>query len=601
MMTSEEENRLRSGFAEREARSDDGFDSRFAGLLGTGLLSLLDLKAAESRARSAGRSVESILLDEFHLSKQDLGLALARRYRMPLLAFSEDLHFPAGRLSGVKAAFLRRNGMIPVWKNAEKSAVLVAMRDPADLQARDAIRRIFPGEPLAFAVALDEDIQRLIDQLERRRRDGAAVDAPGIETLLQGLEPAPGEPEEEREEPSEQDSLIVQLVNRMILDACRQRASDIHIEPRPGKAGTLVRFRVDGVCRVYQTIPARYQRAVVSRIKIMADMDISERRLPQDGKILFKRFGSLDIELRVVTVPLGGLIEDVVLRILPRHAVQSIQKIEMSARDETRFKELISKPYGLVLVVGPTGSGKTTTLHAALAEINRTERKIWTAEDPIEITQDGLRQVQINRRIGYDFAAALRSFLRADPDVIMVGEMRDRETAAIAIEASLTGHLVLSTLHTNSAAETVVRLLEMGLDPCNFADALLGVLAQRLVRSLCRRCRRPQGTDPGYYDALEASYGEGWCGLGETSNGMDLFARGGCPHCNQSGYSGRTAICELLLCTDPIKELIRRGAPVDALNAQAAREGMTTLMQDGVRKVVKGITDLQEVRRVCVR
>ncbi|WP_161626544.1 GspE/PulE family protein [Desulfatiglans anilini] len=601
MVTSEEENRLRSGSAERDARSDDGFDSRFAGLLGTGLLSLLDLKDAESRARSAGRSVESILLDEFHLSKQDLGLALARCYRMPYLAFSEELHFPAGRLSGVKTAFLRKNGMIPVWKNPEKSAVLVAMRDPADLQARDAVRRIFPGEPLSFAVALDEDIQRLIDQLERRRRDGAAVDAPGIEALLQGLEPAPGEPEEEREEPSEQDSLIVQLVNRMILDACRQRASDIHIEPRSGKAGTLVRFRVDGVCRVYQTIPASYQRAVVSRIKIMADMDISERRLPQDGKILFKRFGSLDIELRVVTVPLGGLIEDVVLRILPRHAVQSIQKIEMSARDETRFKELISKPYGLVLVVGPTGSGKTTTLHAALAEINRTERKIWTAEDPVEITQDGLRQVQINRRIGYDFAAALRSFLRADPDVIMVGEMRDRETAAIAIEASLTGHLVLSTLHTNSAAETVVRLLEMGLDPCNFADALLGVLAQRLVRSLCRRCRRPCGPDPGYHDALEASYGDGWSGLGESSQSMDLFTRGGCPHCNQSGYSGRTAICELLLCTDPIKELIRRGAPVDALNAQAAREGMTTLMQNGVRKVVKGITDLQEVRRVCLR
>lgn len=575
--------------------------SRFATLLAAEVLSLGELNDAENRAKATGRPLEGVLLNEYHLSKQDLGRALAGYYRMPYLAFREDLHFPVNRLSGVNVGFLRKNGMVPVWKDLEKRGVLVAMRDPADLQARDAISRIFPGKTLAYAVALDEDIQRMVDLLERRRRDGTSVEAPGIEMLLQDLEPAPVEAEEEREEPTEQDSIIVQLVNRMILDAYRQRASDIHIEPCSGKAGTLIRFRVDGACRIYQTIPASYQRPVVSRIKIMADMDISERRLPQDGKIMFRRFSPLDIELRVASVPLGGLNEDIVLRILPRHAAQSIRRIEMDARDEACFRELISKPYGLVLVVGPTGSGKTTTLHAALAEINQTERKIWTAEDPVEITQEGLRQVQINRKIGYDFAAALRSFLRADPDVIMVGEMRDRETAAIGIEASLTGHLVLSTLHTNSAAETIVRLLELGLEPCNFADALLGVLAQRLVRTLCRRCREPRRPDPRDYDGLKAAYGEGWSGLNVPSSGISLFTPGGCPHCSQSGYSGRAAICELLLCTDPMKDLIRRGAPVDALKAQAARDGMTTLMQNGVRKVMQGVTDLQEVRRVCLR
>jgi type II secretory ATPase GspE/PulE/Tfp pilus assembly ATPase PilB-like protein len=377
-------------------------------------------------------------------------------------------------------------------------------------------------------------------------------------------------------------------------------ASDIHVEPY-GRKDLTVRLRVDGVCTNYLRVPANYSRALVSRYKIMAALDIAERRKPQDGRIRV-RIRNREIELRVATIPTTGANEDVVMRVLSAAEPLPLEKLAMSPRNHEAFLQIITKPYGIGLVVGPTGSGKTTTLHAALGYINKPERKIWTAEDPVEITQYGLRQVQVLPKIGFTFAAAMRSFLRADPDVIMVGEMRDQETANIGIEASLTGHLVLTTLHTNSAPETITRLLEMGMDPYNFADALLGVLAQRLVRILCPVCKRPYEPERQEYDEMAFAYGEeAFESLGIAySKDLQLFKPVGCDRCN-NGYRGRMGIHELLAVSGRIREAIQKRALVEEIRQTAVDEGMTTLLQDGIRKVFEGHTDFKQVRSVCIR
>ncbi|MDZ7699326.1 MAG: GspE/PulE family protein [Deltaproteobacteria bacterium] len=423
-----------------------------------------------------------------------------------------------------------------------------------------------------------------------------------IEDILGQLDVSEEEEEEQSDGLTENDSAIVQLINKMIIDAYSRNASDIHVEPRQGKANAVVRFRIDGACQVYQTIPHTYKRAIVSRLKIMSELDISERRLPQDGKIKFRKFGPSDIELRVATIPTAGQNEDVVLRLLAAGKPMPLTAMEMSDRNYQALIDMITMPYGIVLVVGPTGSGKTTTLHAALHHINTPEKKIWTAEDPIEITQEGLRQVQVTPKIGFDFARAMRAFLRADPDVIMVGEMRDKETMATGIEASLTGHLVFSTLHTNSAPETITRLLDMGMDPFNFADALLGVLAQRLVRTLCRHCKEKYHLSREQYDTLARSYGEGFETLGiEYHDDLYLSRPKGCPKCSKTGFAGRTALHELLVGTDEIKLLIQNRGRIKDILDQAIKDGMTTLMQDGIRKIFMGLTDLSHVRGVCIK
>jgi type II secretory ATPase GspE/PulE/Tfp pilus assembly ATPase PilB-like protein len=365
----------------------------------------------------------------------------------------------------------------------------------------------------------------------------------------------------------------------------------------------VIRIRVDGSCTEYQRVPGAYRRAIVARLKIMALLDIAERRKPQDGKIKFRLPDNRDIELRVATVPTAGGNEDVVMRILASNEPIPIDKLGMTDRNLRELKVIAEKPYGLILVVGPTGSGKTTTLHSVLGYINKPERKIWTAEDPVEITQWGLRQVQVNPKIGFTFASAMRSFLRADPDVIMVGEMRDQETAETAIEASLTGHLVCSTLHTNSAVETIVRLLDMGLDPFNFADALLGVAAQRLVKRICDSCKERYHPDRGEYEALSQAYGkEEFEPLGHRYDDRFVLFRGrGCPQCNHSGYRGRAGIHELLVASDEIKRLIQTKARTAEIFAQARSEGMSTLVQDGILKSLSGLTDYRQVKAVAIK
>ncbi len=426
----------------------------------------------------------------------------------------------------------------------------------------------------------------------------------GIDEILADLKEEEKSIEEAQSTVGEEDSAVVKLVNKIILDAHHRGASDIHIEPYTGRQDTEVRIRVDGSCMVYQKIPWAFRSAVTSRLKIMADLDIAERRKPQDGKIAFKKFGGADIELRVATIPTAGGMEDIVLRILQAGEPIPLDRIGFSHRNFENFVSLVSQPYGLIFVCGPTGSGKTTTLHSALSYINKPDTKIWTAEDPVEITQRGLRQVQVHPKIGLDFAAAMRSFLRADPDVIMVGEMRDRETTSIGIEASLTGHLVLSTLHTNSAPESITRLLDMGMDPFNFADAILCILAQRLVRTLCRECKQSVPATEGAFGELVREYGAREFEQNvhvPFSEDLRLGQARGCETCGNTGYAGRMGIHELLVGTDTMKRLIQGKAKMEEIRQQAISDGMTTLKQDGIEKILQGNTDLLQVRKVCIK
>jgi type II secretory ATPase GspE/PulE/Tfp pilus assembly ATPase PilB-like protein len=439
-------------------------------------------------------------------------------------------------------------------------------------------------------------------------------DMAGTSELLETLEKEGRAPAADDEAPIEQsDNSLVRMINSMILEAHREGVSDIHIESYPGQEKTRIRFRRDGRLYTYLELPPSYRNAIVGRIKIMCDLDISEKRKPQDGKINFAKFSPQHrIELRVATVPTSNGLEDVVMRILASAKPIALDQLGLSERNLARFTAAVERPYGMVLCVGPTGSGKTTTLHSALMHINTPERKIWTAEDPIEITQPGLRQVQVNPRIDWTFAKALRAFVRADPDVIMVGEIRDEETARTAIEASLTGHLVLSTLHTNSAPETVTRLLDMGMDPFNFADSLLAVLAQRLVRRLCTQCisSRPASQEeieelladylhafakkdsPAEREAVLAS----WQRRHARDGRLMSFASAGCKHCGDTGFKGRVGIHELMAMSKTLRRLVQSGARAEELQEAALHEGMRTLRQDGIAKVLSGQTTIEEVR-----
>ncbi len=409
--------------------------------------------------------------------------------------------------------------------------------------------------------------------------------------------------EEEVEESgiNETDSQIVMLVNKILMDGYAQKASDIHLEPGQSGQPFQVRYRIDGVCQVVHQLPTMFKKAVISRLKIMSNLDISERRKPQSGKIIILHQNN-PIEYRVEVTPTVGGNEDAVLRILTSSKPLPLEEMALSEPNLKALKSILDQPNGFILCVGPTGSGKTTTLHSALKYLNTPEVKIWTVEDPVEITQAGLRQVQVHTKIGLTFPEVLRSFLRSDPDVIMIGEMRDAETAKTAIEACLTGHLVLSTLHTNTAPETVVRLIEMGMDPFNFADALLGILAQRLARRLCEKCKEPYHPDQQTYDELVRIYDAQWFhqhGGANYSPDLRLMKRVGCEICNGSGYKGRIAIHELLLSTEDIKKAIRHRAAADELKIMAIKNGMRTLIMDGIHKVFQGITDLGEILQVC--
>lgn len=573
---------------------------KFQYLLGKNLIDERTIEKTTDHPDVSKIGIEGILIRDFGLLREDVAKSLSLFYGTEYILFDPNLPIITDIHNRIKPDRLKKELWVPV--KIENGVLNIAMEDPSDLQKQDFIKFLYPEHKhINFLVSLKEDILTFIDLFYKLGK--FAEEKSSITEILEKLDKTE-EPdvEEEVKKVSEEDSVIVQLVNKIIYDAYHKKASDIHIEPLPGKNDTLVRIRVDGRCSVYQRIPYKYKHAIVSRIKIMSGLDISERRKPQDGKIDFKKYGPIDVELRVATVPTAGQLEDVVMRILASGEPLPFDKLGLTERNYRVFEQAINKPYGLILVVGPTGSGKTTTLHSAIAKINTEDVKIWTAEDPVEITQKGLRQVQVNPKIGFTFANALRSFLRADPDVIMVGEMRDQETAEIGIEASLTGHLVFSTLHTNSAPETVTRLLDMKMDPFSFSDALLCILAQRLARRLCSDCKKLYKPDKEELDDIINEYGREYfpeqnIDLSEISLAKPV----GCQKCNNTGYKGRLGIHEILECTDELKSLIKKKADIDEIRRQAIKDGMTTLKQDGILKVFQGLTDLKEIRRVCIK
>ncbi|MBW2077972.1 MAG: type II/IV secretion system protein [Deltaproteobacteria bacterium] len=576
--------------------------SRYDYLITKKMVTAEQLQKALAISKKTRKSVEFVLIDHFKVNKEEVGKSLSLFYNCPFKSFDPGTPIPVELIRNMKKSFLLHDLWVPLsWS---KDGVEILLDDPRDLTKTDQISSLMKTKKIIIFVGIKEDIEQFITHFFDTKPEEA------VEDMIEELDMIPDvsfeeegvEEDQEEEGVDESSGTVVRLVDQILVAAYRKNASDIHIEPSPVTKKTGIRFRMDGVCQEYLQAPNSMAKGILSRIKIMAGLDIAERRLPQDGKIKFRRKGVPPFELRVATLPTTGGYEDAVLRILAKAGAMKLEEMGLSERNLRIMKKIISQPYGLILVVGPTGSGKTTTLHSALGYINKPSVKIWTAEDPVEITQPGLRQVEAKPRIGLDFARIMRAFLRADPDVIMIGEMRDQETASIGVEASLTGHLVFSTLHTNSAPETVTRLLDMELNPLNFSDAFLGVLAQRLTRRLCKNCRKEYHPSTEEFEEIVAEYGrEKFKATNiEYTPELTLYRPVGCETCSGTGYKGRMGIHELMEGTPEIKRLIKKQASSEDLFTQAEKDGMTTLKQDGIQKVFQGLTDINEVRRVCI-
>jgi len=591
--------------------------TKYDGLVADGLITGTELQDCVQEARNEGRPVEHLLMSRHQLTPSQIGPSLAKFFGVPYEPFnpgrirSEILH------GSLKREFTEGQGWIPLEESPE--GLVIMCLDPEATRGARVVPQVFPRiHKFAYRVTTQTEFEQTLEQLF-----GAVVDGTSIDQMLADMGGPLGSDDENDDslESAAADNELVKFVNKVIIDAYNQKASDIHIEPLPGKLKTGIRFRVDGTLMPYIEVPAHFRQAMVTRLKIMCDLDISERRKPQDGKIKFKKYGPLDIELRVATIPSAGGVEDVVMRILASGEPIPLEKLGLTPHNRERLETTVSKPYGLFYVCGPTGSGKTTTLHSILKFLNTPDTKIWTAEDPVEITQRGLRQVQINKKAGIDFALIMRAFLRADPDIIMVGESRDKETVSMGVEASLTGHLVFSTLHTNSAPESITRLLDMGMDPFNFADALLGILAQRLAKKLCD-CKQPYNPSTSEINAFISEYAEelkntkAWkadfsgeaqklyeewvVNYGEDGK-LRFYKPVGCEKCNNTGYKGRLGLHELLIADDRIKKLVQERARVAEIFAAAVESGMRTLKMDGMEKIMLGMTDLKQVRQVCIK
>jgi type II secretory ATPase GspE/PulE/Tfp pilus assembly ATPase PilB-like protein len=616
---------------------------KFGYLINQVLISEKELNNAKKEAIANKEPLETILIKKYNISKDNIHKSLEEYYQCRFIAFNRNTSIPNHLLKNLEKRLLLRNLWIPYEEIDGYMHVLID--DPHNNKKRGAIESVLNTNAVKYDVALPEDIIKFINHSYRDEvaepteidaakddKDEASVDNEvdaheSEEEMMQLVDNREATDEQEllaRELESkviseslhmaqkaviketfikESDNEIIQLVNKIINEAFTKGASDIHIEP-DAEAGTVgIRYRIDGACINHLSVPYSYTAALVSRIKIMSNLDITVRRTPQDGKIKTKSPDGKQIELRVATVPTTENLEDVVMRILTSGKFLPLEAMGLTKRNYKELLKISEKPYGMILVVGPTGSGKTTMLHAALRHINTPDRKIWTAEDPVEITQRGLRQVQVQPKIGFDFAAAMRAFLRSDPDVIMVGEMRDYETSKIAVEASLTGHLVFSTLHTNSAPETITRLLDIGIDPFNFSDSLLGILAQRLVRTLCKKCKEAYHPSPEEYKEMVNAYGKKLFDKLNVSdqNNLTLYHPKGCDACGNSGYKGRMGIHELLINTDTIKRLIHKRESIEIMRENAVREGMRTLLQDGISKAIIGLTDLRQVFRACIK
>jgi type II secretory ATPase GspE/PulE/Tfp pilus assembly ATPase PilB-like protein len=591
--------------------------TKYDGLVSDGVMTAEELQHCLQEARTQGVAAEQVLLSRYQVRPSQIGPSLSKFFGVAYEPFtagrirSEMLH------GALKREFIEEQGWIPL---EESPAGLVVMcLDPEAVRSSRILHQVFPkAHKFVYHVTTSVEFQDTLGQIFGVEGSGGSIDE-----MLADMDSSPLDDgtNDDSLESAAADNELVKFVNKVIMDAYHQGVSDIHIEPMPGKLKTGIRFRVDGSLHPYIEVPAHFRQAMVTRLKIMCDLDISERRKPQDGKIKFKKYGPIDIELRVATIPSAGGVEDVVMRILAAGEPIPLDKLGLTTHNKARVIQTIEKPYGLFYVCGPTGSGKTTTLHSILKHLNTPDTKIWTAEDPVEITQKGLRQVQINKKAGIDFALVMRAFLRADPDIIMVGESRDKETVSMGVEASLTGHLVFSTLHTNSAPESITRLLDMGMDPFNFADALLGILAQRLAKRLCS-CKEAYSPDAEELQLFATEYVEelrhsaiwksdyagemvklinSWQETYAADGQIKFYRHVGCDKCNQTGYKGRVGLHELLIADDGIKKLIQERARVAEIFAAAVEGGMRTLKMDGMEKVMMGLTDLKMVRSVCIK
>ncbi len=601
--------------------------SKYDALLIDGVISAAQFEIASESARKKSIHIESVLTDEFQVKAHTLGSAISKFFSVPYEPFRPNRAVPAELVGKLKREYAASNQWLALGEEADKLVILCI--DPERTKSSRTVQTIFPKSTAIYHVTTFDEFSATLNHFYGNAKSGGGAqpggklaNAGGIDEMLQRL----GNDDNAEEESNEinapvAENELVSLVNKIIIDAYNQGASDIHIEPYPGNGKTEIRFRKDGSLSPYAQIPASYRNSLVARLKIMCDLDISEKRKPQDGKIKFKKFGPLDIELRVATIPSTGGVEDIVMRILAAGEPIPLGKLGLTTKNKENLEKTVSKPYGLFFVCGPTGSGKTTTLHSVLGFLNTPDTKIWTAEDPVEITQRGLRQVQINKKV-MDFPMVMKAFLRADPDIIMVGEMRDAETTHIGIEASLTGHMVFATLHTNSAPEAITRLLDMGMDPFNFSDALLGILAQRLAKRLCSDCKEPytpspdeikqfmyeftadlRQTDPWKKDAAGEAKKlyDYWLKEYGKDGKLEFHRAKGCGTCGESGYKGRCGLHELMVASDPVKKLVQERARVSDIFVKCVEEGMSTLKMDGMEKVMMGLTDMKQVRAVAIK
>ncbi|QSQ18620.1 type II secretion system ATPase GspE [Pyxidicoccus parkwayensis] len=531
-----------------------------------------------------GQRIGEALVGMRAVSEEDVAKALGHQLDLPYLAriFTEEVD--AELVKRIPINFAKQSHILPL--STEGDTVVVAVADPLDTSAMDHVR-LLVGQSITPRIALASTImdainsvydrsvneaEQLVDEMETQDLDAIAHELDEPTDLLDVNDEAP----------------VIRLVNSILFRAAKERASDIHIEPMEREL--LVRFRVDGVLQEIIKPPKRYQNAIVSRVKVMGQLNIAEKRLPQDGRIRIKLAGR-DIDIRLSTIP-TSFGERIVMRLLDKTAtLLDLAEIGMSQKTLESMEAVIKRSHGIILVTGPTGSGKTTTLYGALSKINTPDLNILTVEDPVEYQLKGIGQMAINPKIGLTFAQGLRSFLRQDPDVIMVGEIRDKETAEIAIQASLTGHLVLSTVHTNDAAGAVTRLVDMGVEPFLVASSLTGILAQRLVRRVCPDCRVPY--KPTDVELKELSHT--LASFKERYGTDRIFKAAGCPSCNRNGYRGRTGIYEFLPVDDDVRQLVLKNVDASTIKRSATSKGMTTLLDDGARKIALGETTIAEV------
>lgn len=593
---------------------DSNSTSKYALLIIDAVMSAAEFELATRTAQRKSIDVEEVLLDEFQLSHAVLGNALSNFYGVPYEPFRADRTAPANLLNGLNRKAIESDHWVPLESTPE--GIVILTTEPEQIRSSGEVNKLFKDCKLIYKVCSQREFKATLNQFY-------GVDPAAEDTQVVFEDPPMVNPpfEEDEVKVNINQEELIKLVSKLIVDAYKMGASDIHIEPGSGKVKTVIRLRKDGMMINFIDVPWTHRDELVKRIKYMCNLDLTEKRRPQEGRIKFKKFGPLDIELRASIVPLHGGVENVTLRILASGEPIPLDNMGFTAHNLPLLKRKISSPFGLFFVCGPTGSGKATTMHSILKYINTPDAKIWTAEDPVEITQKGLHQVQVNKKAGLDFATAMQAILSSDPDVIMVSEPRDKEAATIVIDAALLGHMMFSTLHANNAPEAIRRLLDLDINPMNFTDAFHGVLAQRLAKRLCRDCKKPHVATTEELKTLLSEYStelvntEYWQKdpnasfkslftewvkqYGDEKGNINLYEKVGCEKCSGTGYLGRIGLHELLISSPALKNGILEKSSTAKLTAIALEEGMRTFRQDGIEKVLWGITDMHQVRLVC--